>query len=72
MHTLHIHNLSYQHPDGYVQFNQLNFSIPEKLTAIIGANGSGKSILVSTLANQQQASSGHVEFSGTRLVVSQQ
>lgn len=72
MHTLHIHNLSYQHPDGYVQFNQLNFSIPEKLTAIIGANGSGKSILVSILANQQQASSGHVEFSGTRLVVSQQ
>lgn len=72
MHTLHIHNLSYQHPDGYVQFKQLNFSIPEKLTAIIGANGSGKSILVSILANQQQPSTGHVEFSGTRLVVSQQ
>jgi len=72
MHTLHIHNLSYQHPDGYVQFKQLNFSIREKLTAIIGANGSGKSILVSILANQQHPSSGHVEFSGTRLVVSQQ
>ena len=48
------------------------FQSPEKLTAIIGTNGSGKSILVSILANQQQASSGHVEFSGTRLVVSQQ
>ncbi len=72
MHTLHIHNLSYQHPDGYVRFKQLNFSIHEKLTAIIGANGSGKSILVSILANQQHPSSGHVEFSGTRLVVSQQ
>ncbi|NMM40022.1 ATP-binding cassette domain-containing protein [Pseudoalteromonas arctica] len=72
MHTLHVHNLSYQHPDGYVQFTQLNFSIQEKLTAIIGANGSGKSILVSILANQQQPSTGHVEFSGTRLVVSQQ
>ena len=72
MQSLHIHNLSYQHPDGYVQFKQLNFSIHEKLTAIIGANGSGKSILVSILANQQQPSTGHVEFSGTRLVVSQQ
>ena len=69
--SLHIHNLSYQHPDGHVQFNQLNFSINEKLTAIIGANGSGKSILVSILANQQQPSTGHVEFSGTRLIVSQ-
>ncbi|OUS72104.1 hypothetical protein B5G52_09635 [Pseudoalteromonas sp. A601] len=72
MHTLHVHNLSYQHPDGYVQFKHLNFSIHEKLTAIIGANGSGKSILVSILANQQQPSTGHVEFSGKRLVVTQQ
>ncbi|MCQ8879061.1 ATP-binding cassette domain-containing protein [Pseudoalteromonas shioyasakiensis] len=72
MHKLHVHNLSYQHPDGYVQFKQLNFSIHEKITAIIGANGSGKSILVSLLVNQQQPSTGHVEFSGTRLVVTQQ
>ena len=72
MHTLHIHNLSYQHPDGQTQFKQLSFSINEKLTAIIGANGSGKSILLSILANQQQPSSGHVEFSGTRVLISQQ
>ncbi|MBB1310619.1 ABC-F family ATP-binding cassette domain-containing protein [Pseudoalteromonas sp. SR41-8] len=72
MHTLHIHNLSYQHPDGQTQFKQLSFSINEKLTAIIGANGSGKSILLSILANQQQPSTGHVEFSGTRVLISQQ
>ena len=72
MHTLHIHNLSYQHPDGHEQFKQLNFSINEKITAIIGANGSGKSILVNILANHIQPSTGRVEFSGTRLFVSQQ
>ncbi|WP_394192718.1 ATP-binding cassette domain-containing protein [Pseudoalteromonas atlantica] len=72
MHTLHIYNLSYQHPDGHVQFKQLNFSINEKITAIIGANGSGKSILVNILANHIQPSAGRVEFSGTRLFVSQQ
>ena len=72
MQSLQIHNLSYQHPDGHVQFKQLNFSINKKITAIIGANGSGKSILVNILANQLQPSTGHVEFNGTRLFVSQQ
>ncbi|KTF11667.1 ATP-binding cassette domain-containing protein [Pseudoalteromonas sp. H105] len=72
MHTLHIHNLSYQHLDGHTQFKQLSISISEKLTALIGANGSGKSILVNIIAGHQQPSKGHIHFPGTTLLVSQQ
>ncbi|BDF95294.1 ATP-binding cassette domain-containing protein [Pseudoalteromonas sp. KAN5] len=72
MQLLHIHNLSYQHADGHVQFKQLNFAVSEKLTAIIGANGTGKSLLAQILAKQLAATTGNVEFNGSVLLVSQQ
>ncbi|MFY8328665.1 ATP-binding cassette domain-containing protein [Pseudoalteromonas sp. ZZD1] len=72
MQSLHIHNLSYQHADGHVQFEQLNFAVSEKLTAIIGANGTGKSLLAQILAKRLTATTGNVEFNGSVLLVSQQ
>ncbi|WP_405630893.1 ATP-binding cassette domain-containing protein [Pseudoalteromonas sp. Ld20] len=72
MHTLHVHNLGFQYPDGHNQFKQLNFSVTEKLTAIIGANGSGKSLLANILANKIQPTAGSVEFSANVLLISQQ
>ncbi|KPZ66556.1 putative ABC transporter ATP-binding protein YheS [Pseudoalteromonas sp. P1-26] len=53
-------NLCYQHGNGDVVFNDLSFSLTAKVTALIGINGCGKSILASILAKQKEPSSGTV------------
>ncbi|WP_199529573.1 ATP-binding cassette domain-containing protein [Pseudoalteromonas sp. bablab_jr010] len=60
MPQLQAFNLCYQHGNGDVVFNGLSFSLTAKVTALVGRNGCGKSILASILAKQIEPSSGTV------------
>ena len=60
MPQLQAFNLCYQHGNGDVVFNDLSFSLTAKVTALVGRNGCGKSILASILAKQKEPSSGKV------------
>ncbi|WP_105174132.1 ATP-binding cassette domain-containing protein [Pseudoalteromonas sp. T1lg122] len=60
MPQLQAFNLCYQHGNGDVVFNDLSFSLTAKVTALVGRNGCGKSILASILAKQKEPSSGTV------------
>ena len=60
MPQLQAFNLCYQHGNGDVVFNDLSFSLTAKVTALVGRNGCGKSILASLLAKQKEPSSGTV------------
>ena len=60
MPQLQAFNLSYQHGNGDVVFNDLSFSLTAKVTALVGRNGCGKSILASILAKQKEPSFGTV------------
>ena len=60
MPQLQAFNLCYQHGNGAVVFNDLSFSLTAKITALVGRNGCGKSILASILAKQKEPSSGTV------------
>lgn len=65
MPQLQAFNLSYQHANGDVVFNDLSFSLTAKVTALVGRNGCGKSILASILAKQKEPSSGTVVCNST-------
>lgn len=58
-------NLCYQHSNGDVVFNELSFSLTAKVTALVGRNGCGKSILASILAKQREPNSGTVVCNST-------
>ena len=60
MPQLQAFNLCYQHGNGDIVFNDLSFSLTAKITALVGRNGCGKSILASILAKQKEHSSGTV------------
>ncbi len=60
MPQLQAFNLCYQHGNGDVVFKDLSFSLTAKVTALVGRNGCGKSILASILAKQREPSSGAV------------
>ena len=65
MPQLQAFNLCYQHGNGDVVFNDLSFSLTAKVTALVGRNGCGKSILASILAKQKEPSSGTVVCNST-------
>ena len=65
MPQLQAFNLCYQHGNGDVVFNDLSFSLTAKVTALVGRNGCGKSILASILAKQKKPSSGTVVCNST-------
>ena len=65
MPQLQAFNLCYQHGNGDVVFNELSFSLTAKVTALVGRNGCGKSILASILAKQKEPSSGTVVCNST-------
>ncbi|WP_162674674.1 ATP-binding cassette domain-containing protein [Vibrio variabilis] len=64
MTAIHAISLSKQFSDGQGLFNDLSFTIPCGVTALVGKNGSGKSHLASILARQSQPTSGSVEWEG--------
>ncbi|RJF36824.1 ATP-binding cassette domain-containing protein [Pseudoalteromonas gelatinilytica] len=65
MPQLQAFNLCYQHGNGDIVFNDLSFSLTAKVTALVGRNGCGKSILASILAKQTEPSSGTVVCNST-------
>lgn len=57
-------NLSYQHPDGEWQFQNLNLIAHQGFYGLVGNNGCGKSLLCDLLMSVRQPTSGQIELSG--------
>ena len=55
------HNLSYQLPTGRWLFKGIDIKLTDKLTALIGRNGVGKSVLMSVLSGKVNATSGRIK-----------
>ncbi|WP_417699243.1 ATP-binding cassette domain-containing protein [Pseudoalteromonas lipolytica] len=64
MPQLHAFNLCFQHANGKRLFNNITLSLTAKTTALVGRNGSGKSILASLLCKERSPTSGTVNSSG--------
>ena len=64
-------SLGYQFADGETLFADLSFTIGKGVTALIGRNGAGKSILAELLAGTRRPSSGGIQRNGTVAVFSQ-
>jgi len=60
MPILHAHRVSFRLNTGESLFSELSFSIDSKLTALVGRNGAGKSVLASILAGECQPDLGSV------------
>lgn len=60
MPILHAHRVSFRLNTGESLFSELSFSIDSKLTALVGRNGAGKSVLASILAGECQPDFGSV------------
>ncbi|NOU50456.1 ABC-F family ATP-binding cassette domain-containing protein [Pseudoalteromonas sp. JBTF-M23] len=61
MSVLHAYNVSYQFSNGDTLFCNLNFTLTQRRTALVGDNGVGKSILGKLLAKQLTPSQGSIE-----------
>ncbi|ABV36418.1 putative ATP-binding component of ABC transporter [Shewanella sediminis HAW-EB3] len=60
MPILHAHRVSFKLNTGERLFSELSLSIDSKLTALVGRNGAGKSVLASILAGECQPDLGSV------------
>lgn len=60
MSVFQINNLSFQCPQGEPLFNQLNWHLSAKLSALIGRNGAGKSVLIKIITGQLKAKQGQI------------
>lgn len=69
---LHLDHLCLTLPDGRLLLDNLNHGFHAKATGIVGANGSGKSLLGQLLAGDRAPSNGYVRREGHVYVVSQQ
>ena len=68
---LQLDNISLNLPDGRVLFEGLNHSFSKRVTGIVGANGSGKSLLGRLLTGEQLPTTGTVRREGEMHVVAQ-
>jgi ATP-binding cassette subfamily C protein len=63
-----LENLSFAYPDSGTLFTDLSGSIPaNRLTAILGESGIGKTTLIDILAGLQKPSSGFIKIDGRKL-----
>lgn len=58
------HQLTYQLPNGDRLFPELNLTLSEGLTGLVGRNGCGKTLLARLLAGDLEPSSGHIDYCG--------
>jgi len=63
-HSLALDRVSYRLADGRSLFSELSFSFEPVATGLVGANGTGKSVLARLLAGQLTPDSGQVRGSG--------
>ncbi|MFG6203411.1 ABC-F family ATP-binding cassette domain-containing protein [Pseudomonas retamae] len=68
---LQLDHVSFNLPDGRVLYENLNHTFNTGVTGIVGANGSGKSLLGRLLMGEQQPSSGIVRREGRVYAVTQ-
>jgi ATPase subunit of ABC transporter with duplicated ATPase domains len=61
---LTLSNISLQHSNGGMLFCHINFNLPEGLTALVGENGVGKSLLADIIRGKVKATTGTVEVIG--------
>ena len=66
-----LNQLTYRFAHGETLFDSLNLSFDRRPTAIIGRNGSGKSLLARLLAGELQPSSGSISRHGSLAYVAQ-
>lgn len=66
---IHIQNLSFTYPQGLISvFEKISFVIPEKkVTAFVGASGSGKSTIVKLLLRMYDYKDGSIKIGHTEL-----
>ena len=55
-----IRDLSFELPNGQVLFKNISFSLGNKITALVGPNGIGKTCLARILAGQLEPTTGSV------------
>ncbi|WP_289996630.1 ATP-binding cassette domain-containing protein [Photorhabdus laumondii] len=60
MTSISIQNLTYRFDNGDTLFADLNFTLDDKITGLIGRNGAGKSFLAALLAGEKSPYSGSV------------
>ena len=63
-HSLTLDRVSYRLADGRRLFSDLSFSFEPVATGLVGANGTGKSVLARLLAGHLSPDSGQVRRSG--------
>ncbi|MFF7108421.1 ATP-binding cassette domain-containing protein [Pseudomonas sichuanensis] len=68
---LQLDHVSFSLPDGRVLLDDLNYTFSARVTGIVGANGTGKSLLGRLLAGQLRPSSGALRREGQVQVVGQ-
>jgi len=64
-------NISLQHSNGDMQFCNIDFTLPEGLTGLVGDNGIGKSLLADIIRGKLKATTGTVEIVGPLLFLGQ-
>ncbi|SDU44336.1 ATP-binding cassette domain-containing protein [Pseudomonas yamanorum] len=68
---LHLDHVAYSLPDGRSLFDNLNHAFSARATGLVGANGTGKSLLGAMLAGTLQPTRGHVRREGSVYAVTQ-
>jgi len=66
-----LNNISYSHPNKEILFKELNFSIADNKTGLIGDNGSGKTTLLKIIAGKLRPDEGSVSAGGNITVFPQ-
>jgi ATPase subunit of ABC transporter with duplicated ATPase domains len=65
MHSIiNVRDVTFEYPNGHVVFNNLNFSIDNHLTALVGPNGVGKSTLARLITGELAPSQGTIQHKG--------
>ncbi|WP_086479333.1 ATP-binding cassette domain-containing protein [Oceanospirillum sanctuarii] len=58
------HQLTYQLPNGDRPFPELNLTLSDGITGLVGRNGCGKTLLAQLLAGTVEPSNGHIDYCG--------